>query len=172
MEKNLQNLEYYQSLVYPVIVKKVNNTFYFYINELGLFTETANIEAGYRQINEDKSKLFEKLFSMGFINNIRLPGSRDIIKPQTLDEIKLFLFKFISAIFVVSIFSGLFFLFLKSKIPSINKKAAAYAVQSANQTLEKFSNLSVEKKENLRLLLRRTAVNIKPLTDEMRILFP
>jgi len=167
------NLEYYQSLNYHVIVKKSGSKFLLYISELGLITESAGIEEGYRNLELQKTELFRKLIEIDASDEICLPRwHRGTSK--LFCELKIFIVKFVTALLILSIGSGIIVLVAMKKISGMQQKGQilSAAGDMINNVLNKAERLSPESKNGLRMRMRIIAANLKPITDEIHILFP
>lgn len=167
MQKDLQ---YFMKLNYTVILKKTNNFYYLFIPELSLIAEGESLKETYEKLEKEKESYFRRAIEMNVEDSIKEPTSISLRKKISID-----LFMFFTKTAIISLIIAIL---LVGTLPIfgslINSSINAIPGQTKSLVLkfsDKLSNMPQDKKDEIMLKLRKIVQEIKPFTDEVKVLF-
>ncbi len=170
-----KDLDYFVGLNYAVLMKKTSDGYCAFIPELSLFAEGESTSDAYEKLERDKLEYFKRALMVDAGSTVREPLATTV-RRRFVDDLLLFGAKAL----VVGVIFGIIMLIL---VPSIDVfldrriNQMTYLVDSlagmgiVGRIDDKLSHMSEAQLEELRSKLRRTVLRIKPLTDELKILF-
>ncbi|MFC1694319.1 hypothetical protein ACFL1R_12540 [Candidatus Latescibacterota bacterium] len=175
-------LAYYETLKYDIHLRQCGDNFVLFIPELSIIEEDENLEKAYEKIEKAKIIYFKKMIEMDSQDLIKEPGTSHVKQQKSfsIPNFNLLLIPVILLIVImIAALAGGFIMINSSKFAIAANNIAQGAVYGAMYAAElsirqKFvdSNaMSDEDKENLRMKVRKTAKNLKPYFDELRILY-
>ena len=175
-DKNNKDLEYYKKLQYEVITKKRKNRFEVIIPELAIIEEDESLEKAYEKLESEKEKYFQEMIENDYQDYIKEPEGEKI-KKEYIPGLTNYLKKLTITLIIV-IFLGI----VGMKVTLDEVKRETLRIVSPDNVLrelidescrfrEVLKNIPDERKEEIRLELRKTVKEIKPFFDEFRPLF-
>ncbi|PIS09191.1 hypothetical protein COT75_02940 [Candidatus Beckwithbacteria bacterium CG10_big_fil_rev_8_21_14_0_10_34_10] len=161
-----KNLNYFMNLDYNLILKKTKDKYYLFMPELSLMVENKSLDGAYKDLEREKEKYFKNIIKLKAEDTVRKPVGLTVRK-KLFNELTLFFVKFLIILFA-------FLLVFLSTLPLIIRSLG----QLPNKVTEVVTSLSDrleampdENKEKLRLKLKQMAKELKPMTDELKILW-
>ncbi|OGD63369.1 hypothetical protein A2160_02700 [Candidatus Beckwithbacteria bacterium RBG_13_42_9] len=164
--KKVKDLIYYMKLNYSVLLKKTKKSYYLFIPELSLIAEDKNLNTAYKKLEEEKRKYFKQILELNAQETIKEPLPI-VIKNKLLAELVTFFLK------TVIVLALLFILFVASfpffrQIPNL---ALNSLIQFSNKATTNLKNTPPQEKEKELTNLREVIQDIKPFTDEIKVLW-
>ena len=177
-DKNNKDLEYYKKLQYEVITKKRKNRFEVIIPELAIIEEDESLEKAYKKLELEKEKYFQTMIENGYQDYIKEPEGGKI-KKEYIPDLTNYLIKLTITVLVI-IFLGV--VGMKVTLDKVEHETRSILSIRPENTFRELldgscrirdmiSNIPDERKEELKLELRKTVKEIKPFFDEFRPLF-
>ena len=151
---------------YNIILKKINDRYYLFIPELSLIAESKNLSIAYKNLEKEKRKYFTQVLELNAQETIREPLPIVIRKKLFVDLLTFFLKAVI--IFMMITFAFLVSFPFLSQIPNL---AVNSIIQFSNNTNQRLKSMSPEEREKELIELRETVQNIKPFTDELKVIW-
>lgn len=165
-----KDLQYFMTLNYTVILKRMNNFYYLFIPELSLIAEGESLNETYEKLEKEKELYFRKAIEMHVEDSIKEPAPI-LLRQKILTDLFMFFTK-------TAIISVIVAIMLVGTLPIfgslINGSINAIPRQTKSLVLEfsdKLSNMPQDKKDEIVLKLRKIVQEIKPFTDEVKVLF-
>ncbi len=172
MEK-IKDLEYFMNLNYNLVIKRKENYYYVSIPELLLFEKGETFDEVYEKLEKEKENFFEKAIEMDEQDIIKEPRSLNTREKRSSD-----LFQFLTKLSLISCIIGiLIYIFINIIIGKISTEANEFISQNINikrliiRHGDKYSTYTEVEKEKTRLRLRKYIQQIKPLIDEIMLLW-
>ena len=173
-----RDLDYFMGLDYTALMKKVNDGYCAFIPELSLFAEGQTAAEAYEKLERDKLEYFKRVLKVDAAGTVREPLATSV-RRRFLDDLLLFGAK---AIIVGVIFGiGLLILvpsidvFVNTRASRVAPLLAAGMVDQIAGMVEQFdvrvSHMSEAQLVETKNKLRQAVLRMKPLTDELKILF-
>lgn len=166
---NERNLDYFMGLKYNVLVKKVNDVYCAFIPELSLFAEGKSASDAFEKLEQEKVQYFKRVLAVDAEDTVREP-SAVTIKKRFKEGLLLFGAKTLVA-------GVIFGIIVSVLLPSIDVFVSTRTnpirvmVGMIRQVDEKLSSMSEKEQEEIKIKLRGIVQKIKPLTDEVKIIF-
>ena len=166
-----KDLEYFMKLNYNVILKRKDSYYYLFISELSIIVENEDLDKAYKKLEKDKVLYFKKVIKLDAQDTVKEPMHL-VERKKLFSDLSAFFIKMclIAVVFLITIFASLPFVdsFVVSRI---NKLPVTLIREIPNKIFNKIENMSVEKKEQRILELRKMVQQLKPFIDEVHILF-
>ncbi|MBF0102680.1 MAG: hypothetical protein HQK77_17395 [Desulfobacterales bacterium] len=170
-----KGLDYYNSLEYTVILKKLKDRFLLYIPEICSIAEDENLNQAYVKLAQDKESYFKKLIENGYEDLIKLPEISQPKQNKTksgygfwVDLISFFI-KFSAVGFVILL--SIQTILPKLVIPdfrNIDKILINKGIHYILKTEEILRTIPPEKKEKLYVKYRSLIHEMRPFVDELK----
>ena len=190
--ENQKDLEYFKKLQYEVVVKRRKGGFIVFIPELSIIEKDESLEKAYEKLELKKEKYFQEMIENGYQDHIKEPEGRKIGKTR-ISDLTNYLLKLAITV-VVIIFLGVvgmkvasygvkhqtrsivdIFNQIKQQKRSYVNNAPEIILRElrnvANRLIYEINNMPDEKREKIRIELRKTVKQIKPFLDEFKPLF-
>lgn len=161
-----KDLNYFKKLNYNAILKKVEDSYYLFVPELSLIVKGTNINKTYKNLEKEKEAYFKKMIVVGAQEVINEPASLRIRKKIFADLILLFL----KTVIIIFIFILIFF----GSLPFFSRRISQLPNTAANLIFnyaDRLTKLPPENKEKVRIKIKEMVGEIKPFTDELRVLW-
>ena len=177
-DKNNKDLEYYKKLQYEVITKKRKNRFEVIIPELAIIEEDESLEKAYEKLELEKEKYLQTMIENGYQDYIKEPGGGKI-KKEYIPGLTNYLLKLVMTILIITLFGVVGMEYTLDKVKDETRSILSIMPENTFRELldgscrirDMISNIPDERKEELKLELRKTVKEIKPFFDEFRPLF-
>ncbi len=169
---NDKSVEFYMNLPYDITVIRKDSLLILYISELRLFAQDENLDAAYRQLDNEKRRFFEKHLEIDRENSIPQPG--ELVERQKLAAgLTPFLVK---AAVVALILLGLAVgttaavtYSVKNTPLYVAQKTTRYMARNFFRSMD--AELTPEREKKIRLALRQLVPRLKPFAAELAPLF-
>ncbi len=172
-----QDLKYYTKLNYDVVIRKRGDVFVLHLPELLFIEEDESLENAYKKIELKKEKYFQEMIESGYQDLIKVPKPEKVApsihENFYVKRISLFLIQ----LFVILLLFGILFQFVsieleKQRVKFEKNLSSIKGIGHISHLIvDKLDTMSEEKKEELRLRLRKIILHTKPFLDEFKILF-
>ncbi len=163
--RSQEDLKYFQSLKYDIILKEVKGQFYLTIPEIPIVEKDKDLITANKKLIDSKNQYIEDLFNAGLEKNINLPKSV-AYKSKTLYQLKLFTYKLLIICFCFGI---TFAIAGQIVINKASRISAGTVVKNVSKqviaTIEKVSDMPDLKKRKLINKIRRIMIDIKPILE-------
>lgn len=161
-----KNLTYFMNLEYGLILKRVKNKYYLFLPELSLIAEGKSLDGVYKNLERQKQRYFKNIIKLDAVDTVKKPLALAVRK-KLFNELILFFVKALLVFFAL-------LLVLLSSLPLILHSLGQFP-NKATETVVSFSDrleaMPEENKKELQLKLRQIAKELKPMTDELKILW-
>lgn len=165
-----KDLDYFVGLGYDVVVRKKNDNFCLLIPELTVMAYGKSVSEAYENLVKEKEKYFRNIVEFDLEETVKMPVAMTI-RPEHSHEIAQFIKKaLIIFVLIVIFFTGLTIPVLSSVQNIINRTAASIP-ENVVKLESKLANMNDKEKEEVRMKIRNAVTNLKPFTDEFRVLF-
>ncbi len=182
-----KDLEYYMSLQYNAVLKQIDDSYFFIIPELQIFSKGKTVNEAFETLEGDKEKYFKNIIELEEHDIVNVPKSVVPKRKELFGDILPFIVKTLSVAVILIIMSIIALPFTVKKatriisgnLPAlISKSVSSGANQGLHQLesrierhVQKYKNLSDENKEITRKNIRNYIQQIKPLFDELQVLW-
>ena len=187
-----KDLEYFRKLQYDVVVKKKKKRFIVFISELAILCEDENLEKAYEKLEYEKEKYFQEMIANEYQDDIREPEGGKITKGSVanISNLAEYLIKLGITVVIVVILGAVGMKVTLNKVRHetqniVNivdefKSAKRSYIDNApeiiigqsrnlvNRLIYEIDNMPDEKRELIRLKLKETIKQIKPILDEFK----
>ena len=159
---------------YKVIVIHKKGWFYLRISELALVATSESIESGYRDLMDQKAKLFERYKDCEAECEIPLPGYRVFTAGRPLDRLRMFTAKTLICCCLVGLTITVSVGMLSYRIGQVSVgRVGKGVVKSLLSQIESIVVTAPEEQKKRHLLrLREILKQIEPFARESKVLFP
>ena len=171
-----EKLKYLNDIKYPVTVNQRKDKFHLMIPELSLMVTSKNIDDGYKRLIEEKQSFFEDLIDSEVEDCLRLPKEGKEIRDISF-EIKLFIYKLMVLLLIISIPMGLGGYIVKKNVNSVIRKISNNGVDAINQLVykieKKITDVPESKKQARLERIKIIVDSLSPYSTEFhRLLIP
>ena len=166
-----KDLEYFMKLNYNVILKRKDSYYYLFIPELSIIVENEDLDEAYKKLEKDKVLYFKKVIKLDAQDTVKEPMHL-VERGKLFSDLSAFFIKvcLITFVFLITIFASLPFVD-SFVVHRISQLPVTLIREIPNKIFNKIENMSVEKKEQRILELRKMVQQLKPFIDEVHILF-
>jgi len=173
MDKKI-DLDFFKSLKYDVVLRKIKGKFVLFIAELGLVRKDESLEKAYHKLELAKEEYFRDMIESELSEKIPLPASLKN-KQRSNGNIGIFIVKTIIVIIIAAIGASFIFgrieSFVSNFTSSFSQNMSLDRIVSESAVLlDKINNIPDQKIETAGQKLKTTAKKFKPLIDELKIL--
>jgi hypothetical protein len=170
-DKDMQkkDLNYFMGLNYDVIMRRVDDNYCAFIPELSLFVEDPSASDVFEKLEKEKAQYFKRAVAVDAGDTVREPLAVTI-RNRFKEDILLFSAKTLA---VGAIFGIIMMILLRSIDVFVSTRINPIKIMGVmiTQIDDKLNSSSEKKQEAWRSKLRGMVQKIKPLVDEVRILF-
>ncbi len=164
-----KDLNYYKNLPYDVIVRKKGGLYLVFIPELSLVEEDEHFDKAHEKLEKAKEKYFREAIERGYKDYIKEPETNKIILKDTYGLIPFFVK--LAIVLVILLFSVKVVL---NTAPSLIKDRVSVLIKEPERLLLRFNEImerkTPEERKVIKKYLHRAVENIRPYTDELRVL--
>ena len=171
--KNIMNsnLDYFNTLPYEVILKKKEGRFILFIPELSCVAEDNNLLLAYEKLDIKKQEIFRDMVSLGLENEIKKPYYCNL-NADVVNSLSPFIVKAIITCGVI-LFAALATIYVvhdsvRQLVPNGPLGLIRNQVAQVKHGLEE---MNADEKKDLLNKIHQTILQIKPFTNELKILF-
>lgn len=182
-----KDLEYYMSLQYNATLKRVDDSYFFIIPELQIFSKGKTVNEAFEKLEQDKENYFKKIIELDEHDIVNVPKSFVPKRKEMFGDIVPFIVKVLSVtvILLLAFIIALPFTVKKTtnmvaeNLPLIISRSISSGTNQGiyqldtriERHVQKYKNLSDEEKERIRNNIRDYIQQVKPLFDEMKFLW-
>lgn len=169
-----KSLDYFMKLNYSPILKKIGNRYYLFIPELSLITEEDDLKVAYEKLEEEKARYFKRAIDLGIQDTVKEPISVAATKRVISGLFAFFMKTLIVSLVCITIFIGSLSIisgFMNRIVDQGLTRTKNIVIERLARVYYKLDDMSEREKENLRLRLKKAVENIKPYTDEIKVLW-
>jgi len=172
----IKDLDYFMKLNYDMILRKKDAEYCVYIPELAIIACGKSLDEAYEKLILQKEEYFNNIINLKLEETVNEPASVKIRKKQYYGIIDYLIKRLVSFILFIVVFIMLFLPVLSSFDKIISSKLNKYMsgeniTKAINKVDTKLANMSEKDLEEIKIKLRRIANKIKPMADELRIIF-
>lgn len=168
---NEEDIDYFNSLSYSVLLKKNGSFYTLCIPELSCVVEDSDIAAAYEKLEQKKKEIFQDMISSDLVESIQRPQQVKI-REELFRSLYPFMVK-TAVVCGVIFFASLATIYVVHD--SIKQLAPSGPVgllkSQATQVKHGLDNMTEDEKRDLRLKIRATLIEIKPFMDEFKVLW-
>jgi hypothetical protein len=160
-KKEKKKLKYFEDLEYDVVLRKKNDTFVLFIEELNCFAQDKDPKEAYEKLKTEKRDYFNQMIALDRQHLINEPESSDNEK-LLFNSLLPFCVKFI-----IVLIAGLMLLHVGSL--TLQKSLSFPLNKAVNQGLyyrARLLNMPEERKEEIKVKIRETVRELKPFINE------
>ena len=168
-EMKERKLVYFMGLRYDVLVKKVRDVYCAFIPELSLFVEGKSPSEAYENLEQKKEQYFKRVLAVD--------AGDTVIEPLAITRRKRFkedLLLFAAKTLIVGVIFGIIVSVLLPSIDVFVDKRinpVKFVAVMVRQVNKKLNSMSETEQQKMRMQFRGILQQIKPLVDEVRMVF-
>ena len=169
-----EDLNHFMHLNYSVILKKVKDSYFLLIPELSMIVEDEDLSKAYEILEREKEAYFNKIIILNEQDAVKEPAENLVKKRLWPDLTRFFLKTVIIAVvsFLVLACSQPFFdVFVSKRLSQLPSAVSPMLMGLSEKAYSKLDSMPPEKQKELRLKLGRLIQQIKPFTDEIKVLW-
>lgn len=163
-----EKLEYFNSLQYDITLKRKKGKFHLIIPELPLLVAHENLEEAYKELCEQKQRLFSEMLDCDAEDEITIPR-RTRNAREELHQLKIFVYKLLIICFLLGttlVFGGRA---IMDKVTSIS--AGDIAKSATKSVVSTFIDAPESAKEMRIKRLRQFLKDLHPVIEELKSAF-
>ena len=170
-----KNYDYFMSLNYDAVLRKKNKDYCLFIPELSIIGCGRSLGDADENLLKEKEKYFRNIIEFNLAETVNEPASVKIRKKQYQEIGQYFLKMLLAFLFIVVLSTVLFIPVLSSFEKAITRMVVTMPERVLPKAVakidDKLSMMTEADKEEIRLRIKNIISNIKPYTDEIKILF-